>query len=312
MTKDEKPLLYVISGPTAAGKTALSLILAKKINAEIISADSIQVYRGMDIGSAKILPLEMQGIRHHLIDIMDPCESFDVALFTKLAKNAISEIRERGKTPLIVGGTGFYLHALIYDNDFSEGASDPSYRAELMKEAQNPDNDLYERLKAIDPDSAIAIPKGNMKRVIRALEFYRVTGKRISEHNREEREKDSPYHLRFFVNTMPRDLLYKRINERVDDMVEHGLFKETKELVSSGVKPGMTSLQGLGYKQAYLYLTGKYTFDEAVDAIKKETRHFAKRQLTWFKKEKASVFIDRTLFGSDEEIAEYILEGKWN
>ncbi len=311
MTKDEKPLLYVIAGPTAVGKTALSLILAKRLGAEIISADSIQVYRGMDIGSAKVRPSEMQGIRHHLIDILDPRESFDVALFTKLAKEAVSDIRERGKTPLVAGGTGFYLHAFIYDNDFSYGESDPSYRAELMKEALSPDNDLYERLKSADPDSAAAIPKGNVKRVIRALEFYRVTGKRISEHNREEREKESPYDLRFFVITMPRDRLYQRINERVDEMVEQGLFKETEELVSLGVKPGMTSLQGLGYKQAYLYLTGKYSYEEAVDAIKKETRHFAKRQLTWFKKEKEAVFIDKHKFRSDEEIAEYILEGKW-
>ncbi len=292
----------MIAGPTAVGKTELSVKLAKKLDGEVISADSIQIYRGMDIGSAKIRPDEMQGVRHHLIDILDPTEPFDVALFQKLSKEAISDIRGRGKVPILVGGTGFYLHALIYDNDFSDGASDPEYRAELEKEALDPENTLYERLIDIDPAAAWAIPKGNMKRVIRALEFYHVTGKRISDHNRKEREKESPYDLRFYVLTMPRDILYDRINKRVDLMVGAGLFEETEKLISIGVRPKMTSMQGLGYKQAYLYLTGKYTKEEAVDAIKKETRHFAKRQLTWFKKEREAEFIDKTEYASDEEI----------
>ncbi len=309
MTADsKKTTLYVISGPTASGKTELSLKLAKRVKGEIISADSIQVYRGMDVGSAKILPSEMQGIRHHLIDIMEPTESFDVALFQKLAKEAISDIVSRGNVPLIVGGTGFYLHALIYDNDFSEGASDASYRESLMEEAKNPENDLFERLSSIDPESAKAIPKENVKRVIRALEFYHVTGRKISDHNREEREKESPYDLRFFVITLPRDELYLRINQRVDEMVSKGLIQETEKLISMGVKPGMTSMQGLGYKQAYLYLTGKYSYDEAVDAIKKETRHFAKRQLTWFRKERDAIFIDRSEYGSDDEIVDFMLK----
>lgn len=302
-----KPILYILAGPTAVGKTELSIKLAKRIRAEVISADSIQVYRHMDIGSAKIRPEEMQGVRHHLIDILDPIQPFDVALFQKLSKEAMAGIRERGNVPLIVGGTGFYLHALIYDNDFSCGATDPSYRAELEKDAKDPDNDLYERLEMIDPAAKEAIPKGNMKRVIRALEYYHVTGKRISDHNREEREKESPYDLRFFVLTLPRDILYDRINRRVDIMVKDGLFEETENLISLGVKPEMTSMQGLGYKQAYKYLTGVYSRDEAIDAIKKETRHFAKRQLTWFKKEKDVIFIDKSEFGSDDEIIERIL-----
>ena len=303
----EKPGLYIIAGPTAVGKTELSIKLADRLNAEIISADSIQVYRHMDIGSAKIRPEEMKGIKHHLIDILEPTEGFDVALFQKLSKDAITGIRNRGKMPLIVGGTGFYLHALIYDNDFSDGEADPSYRAELEKEAENPDNDLYERLGMIDPAAHESIPKGNMKRVIRALEYYHVTGKRISDHNREEREKESPYDLRFFVLTLPRDILYDRINRRVDIMVNDGLFEETERLISLGVKPDMTSMQGLGYRQAYKYLTGEYSKDEAIDAIKKETRHFAKRQLTWFRKEKDVIFIDKSEFGSDDEIIERIL-----
>jgi len=299
--------LTVLAGPTAAGKTELSLKLAKRLNAEIISADSIQVYKHMDIGSAKIPEREMEGVPHHLIDFLEPTESFDVAGFVSRAKAAIKDIRSRGRLPLIVGGTGFYLHALIYDNDFSDGASDPEYRAELEKEALDPANDLYERLRLIDPASCDAIPPGNVKRVIRALEYFHVTGERISDHNKKEREKESPYDLKFFVLTLPRKILYERINRRVDIMLEKGLFEETRNLIDMGVKPEMTSMQGLGYKQAYLYLTGKYTKDEAIDAIKKETRHFAKRQLTWFRKEKKAVFIDKSCFSSDEEIIDYIL-----
>ena len=305
MMKDRR--LTVLAGPTAVGKTELSLKLAKRLDGEIISADSIQVYKHMDIGSAKISVSEMQGVPHHLIDCLEPTEGFDVALFVSLAKAAIRDIRSQGRLPLIVGGTGFYLHALIYDNDFSDGASDPKYRAELERDALDPANDLYERLRHIDPASCDAIPPGNMKRVIRALEYHHVTGERISEHNKKEREKKSPYDLRFFVLTLPRDILYDRINRRVDIMVEKGLFEETKKLIDLGVKPEMTSMQGLGYKQAYLYLTGTYTKDEAIDAIKKETRHFAKRQLTWFRKEKEAVFIDKSCFSSDDEIIDYIL-----
>ncbi len=303
--KDKR--LTVLAGPTAAGKTELSVKLAKRLDAEIISADSIQVYKHMDIGSAKITEREMQGVPHHLIDFLEPTESFDVAGFVSRAKAAIKDIRSRGRLPLIVGGTGFYLHALIYDNDFSDGASDPEYRAELEKEALDPANDLYDRLRLIDPASCDAIPPGNVKRVIRALEYYRVTGERISDHNKKEREKESPYDLKFYVLTLPRDILYERINRRVDVMVEKGLFEETKKLIDLGVKPEMTSMQGLGYKQAYLYLTGSYNRDEAIDAIKKETRHFAKRQLTWFRKEKETVFIDKSCFSSDDEIIEHML-----
>ena len=299
--------LTVLAGPTAVGKTELSLKLAKRLDSEIISADSIQVYKHMDIGSAKITEREMMGIPHHLIDFLEPTESFDVAGFVSRSKAAINDIRSRGRLPLIVGGTGFYLHALIYDNDFSVGASDPEYRAELEREALDPANDLYERLRRIDPASSDAIPPGNVKRVIRALEYHHVTGKRISDHNKKEREKESPYDLKLFVLTLPRDILYERINRRVDIMVEKGLFEETKKLIDLGVKPEMTSMQGLGYKQAYLYLTGSYTRDEAIDAIKKETRHFAKRQLTWFRKEKEAVFIDKSCFSSDDEIIDYIL-----
>lgn len=306
---DHRKPLYIIAGPTAVGKTDLSIKLAKKLDAEIISADSIQVYRHMDIGSAKITPEEMQGVPHHLIDCLDPTESFDVARFTEMAKAAMNEIYAKGKVPLIVGGTGFYLHALIYDNDFSDGAADPEYRAGLEKEAMENGPGLHDRLKLVDPEAAEAIPPGNVKRVIRALEYHHVTGKKISDHNREEREKESPYDLRYYVLTMPRDILYERINKRVDIMVSDGLFEETEALIDMGVKPEMTSMQGLGYKQAYLYLTGKYTKEEAVDAIKKETRHFAKRQLTWFRKEKAAVFIDRSEYSSDEEILNTIVEG---
>ncbi len=304
----EKPELLVLAGPTAAGKTALSIKLAKKTGGEIISADSIQVYKYMDTGSAKITPEEMQGVPHHLIDCLEPTESFDVARFQEMAKNAADDIRGRGHRPIIVGGTGFYLHAFIYDNDFSKGPSDPEYRKSLEKEAETDAALLHERLLSIDREAAEEIPPGNVKRVIRALEYFHVTGEKISIHNKRERMKESPYGLKFFVLTMPRDILYERINARVDIMVENGLFEETARLIDMGVKPEMTSMQGLGYKQAYLYLTGQYTKDEAIYRIKQETRHFAKRQLTWFRKEKDAVFIDKTEFGSDEEIVDYILK----
>ncbi|MCR4589480.1 MAG: tRNA (adenosine(37)-N6)-dimethylallyltransferase MiaA [Lachnospiraceae bacterium] len=302
-----KKELHVLAGPTAVGKTSLSIKYAKTLNAEIISADSIQVYKHMDIGSAKITAEEMQGIPHHLIDCLEPTENFDVARFVSMAKEAMNTIYDKGKIPLVVGGTGFYLHALIYDNDFSDGASDPEYRSSLEEEAKDPANDLYERLKSTDPEAAEAIPPGNVKRVIRALEYFHVTGQKISVHNREEREKESPYDLRFYVLNMPREQLYQRINLRVDKMVEEGLFEETEALIRMGVEPGMTSMQGLGYRQAYLYLTGKYSKEEAIDAIKKETRHFAKRQLTWFRKEREAVFVDKSEYESEDEIIDKML-----
>ena len=304
----EKPLLYVLAGPTAVGKTELSLKLAKRLGGEIISADSIQVYKHMDIGSAKITAEEMGDIPHHLIDCLEPTESFDVARFQEMAKTALSGIYSRSRVPLIVGGTGFYLHALIYDNDFSTGASDPEFRKELEKTGQTEPMKLYEELRIKDPDAAAEIPPGNVKRVIRALEYLHVTGERISEHNKREREKESPYDLRFYVLTMPRDILYDRINKRVDIMVENGLFEETEKLIETGVKADMTSMQGLGYKQAYMYLKGKITRDEAIERIKKETRHFAKRQLTWFKKEKDAIFINKCDYNSDEDILEAMCE----
>ena len=287
-----KPTLYILAGPTAVGKTELSIKLAKRINGEVISADSIQVYRQMDIGSAKIRPEEMQGVSHHLIDILDPIEPFDVVLFQKLAKDAIAEIRERGNNPLVVGGTGFYLHALIYDNDFSDGATDPLYRSELENEALNPENDLYTRLGEVDPAAQEAIPKGNVKRVIRALEYYHVTGMRISDHNREERERESPYDFKFFVLTLPRDILYERINNRVEIMVKEGLFEETEKLISLGVKPQMTSMQGLGYKEMIPCVRGECAPEEAAERIRTGTRHYAKRQMTFLRREEKIRYVN--------------------
>ena len=307
-SNEKKPLLYVLAGPTAVGKTELSLKLANKLNGEIISADSIQVYKYMDIGSAKITPEEMGDVPHHLIDCLEPTESFDVARFQDMAKSAMSDIYSRSNVPLIVGGTGFYLHALIYDNDFTDGASDPIYRNELEKTGASEPMKLYEELRIKDPEAAAAIPPGNVKRVIRALEYFHVTGEKISEHNMREREKESPYDLKFYVLTMPREILYDRINKRVDIMVEKGLFEETEKLMEMGVKPDMTSMQGLGYKQAYMYLSGEISRDECIERIKKETRHFAKLQLTWFKKEKEAVFIDKTRFGSDDDIIKYMVD----
>lgn len=285
--------LILIAGPTAVGKTSSSIALAKEIGGEIISSDSMQVYRGMDIGSAKVRPEEMSGVPHHLIDVLDPKEPFDVVRFQAMAKEAIESIRGRLHVPVMVGGTGFYLQAVLYDVDFTETASDPEYRESLYKlaEEEGP-GALYEMLLSVDPKSAGRIPENNVKRVARALEYYRLSGERISDHNDRERAKESPYDYQLYVLTMDRKKLYERIDKRVDVMMEEGLLEEVKHLKEAGCTAGMTSMQGLGYKQLLRYLDGFSTLPEAVEEIKKETRHFAKRQITWFKREPDAVWVD--------------------
>ena len=308
MTK--KPLI-ILAGPTAVGKTALSIRLAKETGAEIISADSMQVYRGMDIGSAKITKEEMAGVPHYLVDVLEPEEDFNVVRFQNMAKDAAAEIWSKGKIPLVVGGTGFYIQALLYDIDFTENDGDESYRRELEKKASDEQGalELYEMLRNTDPKSAQEIHPRNIKRIIRALEFYRQTGKKISEHNETQRQKESPYNYAYFVLNDERSRLYERIDRRVDLMMEQGLLEEVRALRERGVRKDSTAMQGLGYKELYAYLDGEYPLDEAVRIIKRDTRHFAKRQITWFKREKNVVWADRSVIGQDDEkLADYMLD----
>ena len=294
--------LVILTGPTAVGKTALSIALAKGIGGEIISADSMQVYRHMDIGSAKITPEEMAGVPHHLIDVLEPDQEFNVVVFQKLAKRAAAEIDGRGHIPILVGGTGFYIQALLYDIDFTENDEDTALRRSLEELAQREGSEaLYERLRAVDPESCESIHAHNIKRVVRAIEFYEKTGKKISEHNREQRQNESPYNFAYFVLTDSRDRIYHRIDERVDLMMAQGLLEEVRVLRESGCRKDMVSMQGLGYKELLSYLEGEISLDEAVYLIKRDTRHFAKRQLTWFRREKEVIWIDKTVFDHDSQ-----------
>ena len=304
----KRPLI-ILAGPTAVGKTSLSIRLAKTIDAEIISADCMQVYRHMDIGSAKICPEEMEGIPHHLIDALEPEEDFNVVRFQQIAKSAAEEIWERGKIPLVVGGTGFYIQALLYDIDFTENDGDTAYREELEETARKKGGEyLHQLLKDADPKAALDIHPNNIKRIIRALEFHRQTGGKISEHNERERAKKSPYNYAYFVLTDERSRLYERIDRRVDQMMEEGLPGEVRFLKDRGVRRDSTAIQGLGYKELFAYLEGEYSFDEAVRIIKRDTRHFAKRQLTWFKREKDVIWADKSVLGSEDAVMEFMME----
>lgn len=306
---DRKPLI-ILAGPTAVGKTSLSIRLAKETGGEIISADSMQVYRHMDIGSAKITKEEMEGVPHYLVDVLEPEEEFNVVRFQQMAKEAAERIWEKGKIPLVVGGTGFYIQALLYDIDFTENDGDESYRRQLEQKASDEEgaSELYEMLKAVDLKAAQEIHPRNLKRIVRALEFYHQTGKKISEHNETQRQKMSPYNYAYFVLTDERGRLYERIDRRVDLMMEQGLLDEVRYLKKRGVRKDSTAMQGLGYKELYAYLDGEYPLDEAVRIIKRDTRHFAKRQLTWFKRERDVIWADKSVIGQDEQkLADYML-----
>ena len=297
----KKPLI-ILTGPTAVGKTKASIGLAKAIGGEIISADSMQVYKGMDIGSAKIRPEEMKGIRHYLVDVLEPSCEFHVVRFQQMAKQAMAEIYAKGKIPIVVGGTGFYIQALLYDIDFTENEEDTGYREELEALAKERGAEyLHEMLKEVDPESARQIHANNRKRVIRALEFYRLTGQKISEHNETERAKESPYEFCYFVLNDDRKKLYDRIEKRVDQMLEMGLLEEVTALKNKGYTKGMVSMQGLGYKEMLNYLNGECSYEEAVSILKRDTRHFAKRQLTWFRRERDVIWIEKEQYDYDEE-----------
>ena len=296
----KKPMV-ILTGPTAVGKTELSIKLAKAINGAIISADSMQIYKYMDIGSAKITPREMQGIKHYLVDELMPENDFNIYRFKQMAQEALEEIYSEGKLPIIVGGTGFYIQGLLYDIDFTKQDVDMSYRHKLQKFAdENGAHALHELLKDIDPVSYETIHENNIKRVIRALEYYEQNNEPISKHNEQERTKESPYNFAYFVLNDMRQNLYNRIDKRVDIMMEEGLLDEIQKLKNMGYTKDMVSMQGIGYKEMLRYLDGEYSLEDAVEKVKQESRRFAKRQLTWFRREKEVIWIDKDKYDYDE------------
>lgn len=302
-----KQPLIILTGPTAVGKTDLSIKLAGAIDGEIISADSMQVYRHMDIGSAKVTREEMGGIPHYLIDVLEPDQEFNVVSFQSMAKEALNEIYSHGHIPIIAGGTGFYIQALLYDIDFTENDGDSSIRRELealaVSEGERAPLLLHSMLQKADPKAAADIHPNNIKRVIRAIEYFRQTGERISLHNERAHAKESPYNFLYYVVTTERDQLYRRIENRVDRMLEQGLVEEVQRLKAMGCHRGQTSMQGLGYKEILDYLNGECSLDEAVYRLKRDTRHFAKRQLTWFKRERDVRWIHLPDFQGDLSLA---------
>lgn len=296
----KKPLI-VLTGPTAVGKTKLSIALAKAVGGEIISADSMQVYKTMDIGSAKIRPEEMDGVPHYLVDVLDPSEEFHIVKFQQMAKEAMEKIYANGHIPILVGGTGFYIQAIVKDIDFTKNEENTEIRTKWEQFAKEYGAEaLHEELEKIDPKSAQTIPAGNVKRVVRALEFYELSGSPISEHNEEQKAKESPYCFAYFVLNDHRELLYERIEKRIDEMLEEGLVEEVKGLKERGFTKDMVSMQGLGYKEILDYLDGNLTLEEAVYILKRDTRHFAKRQLTWFRREPKVSWIHKYEYGYDD------------
>lgn len=304
----KKPLI-ILTGPTAVGKTKASIGLAKALDGEIISADSMQVYKYMDIGSAKIRKEEMDGVPHYLVDVLEPEEEFHIVKFQEMAKEAMEQIYANGHIPILVGGTGFYIQAIVKDIDFTENEEDKAVRAKWETYAMEHGGEaLHTELAKIDPKSAEDIPAGNVKRVVRALEFYELSGKRISEHNEEQKGKGSPYNFAYFVLNDHRNLLYDRIEKRIDEMIEEGLVEEVQGLKERGCHKDMVSMKGLGYKEILDYLDGNLTLEEAVYILKRDTRHFAKRQLTWFRREESVSWINKYEYNyQDEEILSAML-----
>lgn len=303
----KQPIL-VLTGPTAVGKTETSVQLAKVVNGEIISADSMQVYRHMDIGTAKIRQEEMRGIPHYLVDEFEPNEEFNVMIFQKRVKEYLKDIYARHKIPILVGGTGFYIQAVLYDIAFTENQGDDHFRREMQELAKTEgENVLHEKLRQVDPESAESIHPNNVKRVIRALEYYHFTGEKFSVHNEVERQRESPYQFLYVVLNMDREKLYRRIDQRVDQMMEEGLVKEVESLLAHGYGRNLVSMQGLGYKEIAAALSGECSLSDAVYQIKRDTRHFAKRQLTWFRREREVTMLDKDQFDSTEALVEEII-----
>lgn len=300
--------LIVLTGPTAVGKTSLSIALAKAVGGEIISADSMQVYKYMNIGTAKITEEEKCGIPHFLIDELEPDEEFNVTIFKNKVMGYIKDIKSRGKVPIIVGGTGFYIQSVIYDINFNEYGDDSEVRKkyELMAETIGK-SELHKKLALVDREYADSVSENNVKKVVRALTFFEMTGEKLSEHNKRERERSSPFDFAYFVLTMDRKKLYERIDKRVDLMFDMGLVDEVKALMAKGYDKSLVSMQGIGYKEVIDYLNGKMSLEECIDIIKRDTRHFAKRQLTWFKREKVVTYIDKDEFASEDKCLKEML-----
>lgn len=288
----KKEKVVVICGPTASGKTALSIELAKKINGEIVSCDSMQIYKEMDIGTAKTTKEEMQGIKHHMLDIISPEERYSVADYKKEAKNAIREILKKGKTPIVVGGTGLYVDSLIYEIEYPNIEFDEEYRKklEIQVEKEGLEN-LYEQAKKIDPEAIKKISQNDKKRIIRILEIYHATGYNKTEQERKSREKEPEFDYKVYGLNMPREKLYKRIDLRVDIMIKQGLIEEVEKIYKKYSK-FPTAMQGLGYKEVVEYLNNNLTKEEMIEKIKQETRRYAKRQMTWFRKNKQTIWLD--------------------
>ena len=296
-----RPVVAIL-GPTASGKSELAQHVALRLNGEVDSDDSMQVYKHMDIGSAKIRPEEMEGVPHHLIDILEPWEEFNVVVFQKHCLECMEQIYDRSHIPILVGGTGFYIQAVLRGIDFTENEENTEYRKklELLAEEQGPES-LHEMLKKVDPVSAENIHANNIKRTIRALEYYELTGEPISVHNEREKERTSPYNFSYFVLTDDREKLYARIEDRIDEMMSQGLVDEVRQLKDMGCRKGMTSMQGLGYKEILEYLDGECSLEDAVYTLKRDTRHFAKRQITWFKREEDVIWMNKQDYAYDEE-----------
>lgn len=310
-----KKKLILIAGPTASGKTKSSVLLAKQIGGEIISCDSMQVYRRMDIGTAKVRPEEMEGIPHYMIDVLEPTEGCNISWFKEQVTRHIEEISIRGKVPILVGGTGFYLNAILFDTQFEETDTDLSYRQSLEKEVRiNGSDSLHKRLQEVDPVSAEAIHANNVKRVIRALEYFHQTGVPISKHNEKERKKrealTSPYDYTFFALDMDREVLYNRINRRIDRMMDEGLLEEVKVLYDEGFSEDLTSIKAIGYKEFYPYFRGELTLDACIDKLKQNTRHYAKRQLTWLRHQAKPIFIPVDQYDFDAQKIVDVMKSK--
>ncbi len=305
----EKKPLIILTGPTAVGKTETSIQLAKAVGGEIISADSMQVYRGMDIGTAKIREEQKQGIPHYLVDEFEPDEEFNVMIFQKRAKKYMKDIYGRGKIPLLVGGTGFYIQSVLYDICFTENQKQDGYREEMSAFAKEHGvNALHDCLRKVDAESAEAIHPNNVKRVIRALEYYHFTGEKFSVHNDTERRRESPYQFLYIVLSLERAALYERINRRVDAMMEEGLVGEVSSLLQRGFHKDLVSMQGLGYKELVPYLENQCSLEEAVYRLKRDTRHFAKRQMTWFRRERDVTILDKGTYDSVSRLVEAIMQ----
>ena len=300
--------LIVLTGPTAVGKTSLSIALAKAVDGEIISADSMQVYKYLNIGTAKITEEEKCGIPHFLIDELEPDEEFNVTIFKNKVMGYIEDIKSRGKVPIIVGGTGFYIQSVIYDINFNEYGDDSNVRKkyEAMAETLGK-SELHKKLALVDREYADSVSYNNVKKVVRALTFFEMTGEKLSEHNKRERERSSPFDFAYFVLTMDRKKLYERIDKRVDLMFDMGLVDEVKALMAKGYDKSLVSMQGIGYKEVIDYLNGKTSLEECIDIIKRDTRHFAKRQLTWFKREKVVTYIDKDEFDAEDKCLKEML-----